>query len=85
MYMNERLKRIDDFFKNLSVQEFDEILGKAGINEIKSSSSSNMELLLSATYTTEVDICGYYKNKTEDIVMKKDYYNLYSDDYAKAV
>ncbi len=32
MYVNKRLKRIDNFFKNLNVQEFDEILEKAGIN-----------------------------------------------------
>lgn len=43
----ERLKRIDDFFENLSIEEFEQKLEAAGINEIKSSSCDNKELSLS--------------------------------------
>lgn len=55
MDINERLKQIDDFFEDLSIEEFEEKLEKAGINNIKSCSNSNMEMLLSPTCFTESD------------------------------
>lgn len=85
MNINKRLNQIDNFFENLSIEEFDKKLEKAGINDIKPSSDSNMELLLSSIYVTESDVDLQYINKKEIVVGKQNYYNLYSDDYAEAV
>ena len=85
MNINKRLNQIDNFFENLSIEEFDKKLEKAGINDIKPSSDSNMKLLLSSIYVTESDVDLQYINKKEIVVGKQNYYNLYSDDYAEAV
>lgn len=85
MNINKRLKEIDDFFESLSIEEFDEKLEKAGINNIRASSDSNMELLLSSTYVTEPSEDVQYFSKKEILTEKVNYYNLYFDDYAEAV
>lgn len=47
MNINEELNNFDKFLKNLSIDEFDDILEKAGINQIGSAEESNM------TYITQ--------------------------------
>lgn len=53
MNMSEKFKKIDSFFENLEVEDFEEIIEKAGIDKIKASSDEGMELLLPSTYTTK--------------------------------
>lgn len=85
MSINKRLKEIDDFFENLSIEEFDKKLEKAGINDTRISNDSSVELLLSSIYLTEQDLDVQYINKKEVLTEKKNYYNLYYGDYAEAV
>lgn len=57
----KRLKNIDVFFQKLSIEEFETILMNAGIKEIKSLSSVNMEMVTPSSkvpYTTN----SYYLN-----------------------
>ncbi|MFA7533400.1 MAG: hypothetical protein WCY46_03635 [Tissierellaceae bacterium] len=84
MYLNERLKKIDKFFENLGIEEFEEMLIRAGINEIDSSNNADMELLLSVSYDSKGNESDYSKNSKEEVILSEDY-NLYYDDYAKAV
>ena len=46
MNIDKEFKNIEAFFSNLGEIEFDNILEKAGIEIIKSSSESNMQLIL---------------------------------------
>lgn len=46
MKSNERVNLIDDFFKNLSIEEFEQILIRSGIDEIKPASDFDVEMLL---------------------------------------
>lgn len=85
MNINKRLNQIDNFFENMSIEEFDKKLEKAGINDIKPSTDSNMELLLSSTYVTESYVDLQYINKKQIVTGKQNYYNIYSDDYTEAV
>lgn len=85
MNINKRLEQIDNFFESLTIEEFDKKLEKAGINEIKPSSDSNMELLLSSPYIIEADLDIQYENKKEVYTGQENYNNLYYDNYAKAV
>jgi len=45
MDIEERLKRIDEHFEHLTVEEFEKKLERAGINEIKSSADFGMEMV----------------------------------------
>lgn len=45
MNLQDEMKKIDIFLKNVSVKEFDDILEKCGINEIPSGEADNKELL----------------------------------------
>lgn len=85
MNINKRLEQIDNFFESLTIEEFDKKLEKAGINEIKPSSDSNMELLLSSPYIIEADLDIQYENKKEVYTGQENYNNLYYDNYAEAV
>jgi len=80
----ERLKKIDNFFENLSIEEFEQKLEAAGINEIKSSSSVDMELSLSLGYIIDQNRNFLYIKKKEESNLKEIEYNFLSD-YAKAV
>lgn len=53
MNLQEEMNKIDTFLNNLSVEEFDNILERCGINEISSGETDNKELLLSAKNTIE--------------------------------
>ena len=55
MDFNERIKAIDDFFSNLTVEEFEKIAIECGVNEIKPASSFGMELVssYSSSYSSE--------------------------------
>ena len=44
MCLNEELKRIDDFFKDMSIDEFDNMLIRCGVGEIRDASKIGMEL-----------------------------------------
>lgn len=81
----ERLKRIDNFFENLSIEEFEQKLEAAGINEIKPSSGVDMELSLSLRYVIDQNRNLLYINKKEKNNLKEIEYNLFSKDYAEAV
>lgn len=81
----KRLKKIDEFFQSLSIEEFEQKLEEAGINEIKPSSSVDMELSLSLRYVIDQNRSLIYINKKEKNDLKEIEYNLYSKDYAKAV
>lgn len=55
--LEDEMKRIDDFFSNLSVNEFDKMAIEAGMGEIKSSCESSYvkasQLPLEATYSNK--------------------------------
>ncbi|MHC1685038.1 MAG: hypothetical protein AB6733_19220 [Clostridiaceae bacterium] len=65
MNLNEKLNRIDEFFLNLTNEEFENMLDRCGISEIESSKESGMELSLSES--------SNIINK----ILKKDKQNLY--------
>lgn len=46
MKSNERVNLIGDFFKNLSIEEFEQILIRSGIDEIKPASDFDVEMSL---------------------------------------
>ncbi|MFA5575938.1 MAG: hypothetical protein WCZ27_02620 [Tissierellaceae bacterium] len=85
MYLDERLKKIDEFFKDLEIGEFEEMLIRAGIGEIDSSNNSDMELLLSMSLNSKISEYRYSKSSSEQVIINGDYHNLYYDDYARAV
>lgn len=85
MYDVKRLERIDEFFKKLSIEEFEKKLEIAGINEIESSSNAGMELSLFSTYAVTQDKKLLYIRKKDKINDGENSYDLFSRDYAKAV
>lgn len=85
MELSKRLKRIDDFFEDLSIEEFDEMLEAAGINEIEPSSSSGMELSLSLNSNMYLNENKLYKAHNYRDGRIKDGYDLFSENYVEAV
>ncbi|AND83755.1 hypothetical protein GTH52_09615 [Clostridium tyrobutyricum] len=55
MNLQDEKNKIDIFLKNVSAEEFDDILEKCGINEIPSGEADNKELL----FNTPNDIEGF--------------------------
>ncbi|UZW13821.1 hypothetical protein OSC52_18625 [Clostridium pasteurianum] len=69
MNLNEEIKKINEFFNNVTVDEFDQILERCGINEIQSSNSEGKEIAVN--YHNEDE---YYNSKGK-ISLEKDYVN----------
>ena len=85
MNINEQIKNIDDFFKNLSIDEFERIAIDAGINESKSSSDYGMELLLDSNNVAYTKDNSSYSKDSNYISVEENDFDLFSIDYGKAV
>ena len=62
----ERLGKIDEFFDNLSIEEFQTILIRSGIEEIRPTIEANMEMVLSSKETPYVVNSIYLSNKQDE-------------------
>ena len=62
----ERLRKIDEFFDNLSIEEFQTILIRSGIEEIRPTIEANMEMVLSSKETPYVVNSIYLSNKQDE-------------------
>ena len=56
MTHEDRLKQIDEYFKNITIQEFETTLEHAGIDRIKSCKDSGYELVSSEMTDTMHDV-----------------------------
>lgn len=80
----ERLKKVDDFFNNISVEEFEKKLESAGILEIEPSSNADMEFLIPSRVSVDQNRNSIYIPEKND---NNEFYNSYtvSKNYPKAV
>lgn len=62
MNLEKELKKINEYFSKLSTEEFEKILERNGINEIKSIAENGYELLCESDYSSEI-IYEFHKNK----------------------
>ena len=62
----ERLRKIDEFFNNLSIEEFETILIRSGIEDIKPTSEANMEMVLSDKDTPYIVSSIYFSDKQDE-------------------
>lgn len=84
MGFKDRLKRIDNFFDSMSVEEFDTMLEKTGIHEIEASSNSGMELKLNLSNILEKNKEGLYLSQTDTIMDIDEKFNSYDTNLVKA-
>ena len=84
MDIKDRLKKIDDFFDNLSTEEFDKMLENTGIYDIKASGNYNMELKLNLANTLGKNKEKLYSHEKEIHFANDDSFNLYDDNSVQA-
>lgn len=84
MKLKDRLKKIDNFFDDMSIEEFDTMIEKSGIYSIKSSSSYGMELKLNLSDVIEKNKEMLYLSQTETYLKMDKDLNLYNDYLVKA-
>lgn len=81
----ERLKNIDDFFNNISIEEFEQKLEAAGILEIEPSSNYDMELSLSLRGIIDQSRNLIYISEKNELSNESHNSYEFSKDYSKAV
>lgn len=79
MNYKDRLKKIDDFFDNMSIEEFDVMIEKSGIYSIKPSSNYGMELKLNLSNVIEKNKEMLYLCQTETYLEMDESLNLYDN------
>lgn len=84
MKLKDRLKKIDNFFDDMSIEEFDTMIEKSGIHSIKPSSNYGMELKLNLSDVIEKNKEMLYLSQTETYLKMDEDLNLYNDYLVKA-
>lgn len=85
MEYNDRLRNIDDFFKELSVEEFERKLEVAGILDIEPSSNDDMEFSLSLRYVIDRNRNMVYISEKNEIDIEPNNSYIPSENFIKAV
>lgn len=85
MSSSKRIKRIEEFFDNLTIEELEKRLELAGIYEIKPSSNAGMELLLNSKDASDQNMDLLYVNKKDTFQQRINSYDVYTNNYTKAV
>ena len=85
MDLTKRLKKIDEFFDSLSIDEFEKMAIAAGINEIKSHRDFDAELLLDFKTTSNKLDNTIYINHNFYNSSHKDNFDLYNKDLSEAI
>ena len=84
MDIKEQIKKIDDFFNNLSIEEFEKMAIEAGINEIKSSNDYGMKLLLDSKDVAYMKNNFLYSKDTKYASIEENDLSLFSICYVEA-